>query len=731
MLFSTLMGSAQETTTTTEATDEATPQEVNYSDIEKGTFYARGVYGLRSMADGEHFTAITPEKDAIVKYRYSDGEAVDTLFTTKGREEEFPILGYSFSADESLIMLPTEPEAIYRHSYKAENWIYDTKTDKLTRLSPNGKQQIATFSPDGLKAAFVREGNLFWVDLATSEEVQATQDGQRNSIINGLCDWVYEEEFGFDRAYEWNSSSDKIAYYRFDERDVKQYYMPVFKGELYPENMSFKYPKAGEDNSEVSIRVYDIRYNTHNIIDEVSKLNDGYFPRVEWTGRKDELALHKINREQNKYELILCNTALSSATSVFTETAERYIDRVDENKVQFIPELNRIVVMSEVDGYRHLYLYDFAGKFIRQLTSGEWEVTAINAIDARGGKLYFSAAKESPLYREPYVVGLTNRKALREPQRLNSAKSDRGVYSVSFSKGAKYYVQTYSDKDTPTITTVHSASNGKELRVLQDNAKLRDTLQYFSLPEKKFITVLAADGVTELNGYILLPQDFDESKQYPLFMTQYSGPGSQSVADSWGIGWETALLAEGYLVACIDGRGTGYRGFDFRSCTYKDLGNLEVQDQIAAAKYFGELSYIDSSRIGIYGWSYGGFMSLNCILKGADIFSMAIAIAPVTSWRYYDTIYTEIYNGVPQTNAEGYDDNSPINFADKLEGKLLLVHGTADDNVHIQNSYDMISALNKAGKDFEMLIYPDKNHSMGDCRGQLMYKCIDFVKKNL
>ncbi len=709
----------------------AQQQTVHFEDIAKGEFRSEGVYGLRSMADGEHFTAITPDGDAIVKYRYVDGDAVDTLFTTKGQTPEFKIESYDFSADETLIMLPVGIDHIYRHSFSADNWIYNTQTKELKELSKGGKQQIATFSPDGTKAAFVRSNNLYIVDLVSGKETQATIDGEKNCIINGLCDWVYEEEFGFDRAYQWNMSSDAIAYYRFDERNVKQYYMPVFGGELYPENKSFKYPKAGEENSAVSIRIYNLNNGKSDIIDEVSKDKDGYFPRIEWTGRADELAVHKVNREQNKYELILCNTTLRTAIPIFTETSDRYIDRIDGNKVQFVPEMNRVVICSEVDGYRHLYLYDFAGKFQRQLTSGDWEVVAVKAIDARSGKLYFTAAKTSPLGREPYVVGISRKRTDRKVKRLESAPSDRGTYDVQFSKGAKYYIQTYSDSQTPMITTLHSTARGEKIRELKNSSKALENIEKYNIPTKQFITLKAADGTTDLNGYVLMPSDFDESKEYPLFMVQYSGPGSQQVADSWNVGWENALVAEGYIVACFDGRGTGFRGFDFRSCTYKDLGNLEVQDQIAVAEQFAEMDYIDSERIGIWGWSYGGFMSLNCILKGADVFKMAIAVAPVTTWRYYDTIYTEIYNCIPQTNPEGYDNNSPINFAENLKGKLMLVHGTADDNVHIQNSYDMISALNKAGKDYKMVIYPDKNHSMNDYYYDVLAKCVKFTKENL
>ncbi len=701
-----------------------------YDDIKAGKFYARGVYGLKSMADGEHFMAISPERSAIVMYRYSDGEAVDTIFNNRELEPSFPITSYELSDDENLIMLPSEIEPIYRHSYSADNWVYDRTDRSFTALSKGGKQQIPSFSPDGTKAAFVRGGNLFIVDLINHTERQITSDGQKNVIINGLSDWVYEEEYGFDKAYQWSGSSNAIAYYRFDERDVRSYYMPMFEGELYPENLSFKYPKAGEKNSEVSIRVYKLTSGTHHTVDAVSESKDGYFPRIEWTGRADELAIHKLNREQNHYQLKLYDINLHNEVPVFTETSDRYIDRIDGSKVQFLPERNRMVILSEADGYRHLYLYDMAGKFLKQLTEGEWEVTSVDAIDPRGEKLYFTAAKESPLGREPYVVGLSNRRSLRTPKKLESAKSDRGTYSVNFSDGTKYYIQTYSDSDTPTITTLHSAK-GELVRTLQDNQAVVDTLSTFAMPIKKFITVKAADGVTDLNGYMLLPTDFDENKQYPLLMSQYSGPGSQSVADRWGIGWETALIREGFIVACIDGRGTGFRGNEFRSCTYLNLGGLEVEDQIAAAKELGGYGYIDSRRIGIYGWSYGGFMALNCILKGADVFSTAIAIAPVTTWRYYDTIYTELYNGTPQSNPEGYDENSPINFVENLKGNLLLVHGTADDNVHIQNTYDMITALNGAGKEFEMIIYPDKNHSMGSARHALMERCIEFLNRNL
>ncbi|MFI3299222.1 MAG: S9 family peptidase [Rikenellaceae bacterium] len=703
-------------------------KEIGYDDLKEGVFSARGVYGLRSMADGEHFTAITDNREAIVRYGYRDGEALDTIFNSVGKEPSFKILGYSLSEDENLILFPTEVEPRYRHSYTAKYWIYNRLNDELKELSKSGGEQVATFSPDGKKAAYVRENNIYVVDLINGGTKQITSDGESGKIINGHTDWVHEEELGFTRAYQWSPNSDAIAYYRTDESKVKQYYMPVFNGELYPENLSFKYPKAGENNSEVSIKLYNLNSGISEVIDQYDQDNDGYFALIEWTGRRDELALHKVNRAQNKYELVIYNTVLHSAMTVFTESSSRYVDRIDKSKVHFLPEINRFIVLSELEGYRHLYLYDMSGKYITQLTNGEWEVTSLDGVDARSGNIFFTAAKESPLQREPYMVNFKKRGA--QPVRLSSAQQS-GTYSVDFSKGNRYYIQSFSNTTTPTVTTLHSTRYGTELRTLEDNKAVTENVEKYALPTKKFITVMADDGVTKLNGYMLLPYDFDESKEYPLLMTQYSGPGSQSVSDSWGYGWESALLKEGYLVACVDGRGTGFRGFEFRSCTYNDLGKYEVLDQIAAAKELGALPYVDSERIGIYGWSYGGFMALNCILKGSDVFSTAIAVAPVTSWRYYDTIYTELYNGDPNQNPEGYDQNSPINFADQLEGKLLLVHGTADDNVHIQNSYDMITALNNANKEFEMLIYPDCNHSMGKYRNNLMVKCIDFLKRNL
>lgn len=703
------------------ATAAAQPQKIDIDVINKGTFSARSVSGLRPMNDGEHYTVL--KNNAIIRYSYSDENLCDTIFSAVRYTPRLSVGGYQFSVDESKILIPTEREGVYRHSSKANFWIYDRSTDSLQIVCNKGKQQEATFSPDGAKVAFVRDNNLYISDLATGKCKQITTDGVKGEIINGIPDWVYEEEYSFSRAFEWSPSSELVAFYRFDESRVKEYSMNTFKNQLYPTNFDFKYPKAGEANSIVQIKVYNTTSGATATMD-VGVVLDQYIPRIGWTERKDELAIHRLNRLQNSYQLLLANAITGKSQTIYSESSPRYIERVDNKKVHFLPDGKRFVVQNENDGWNHLYLYDMSGKQLRQITRGEWDVTAINGIDSKNSKIYYTSTEISPLGRDLYVANFTGGKNAGK-KRLTAGD---GTYSISMGSGCKYYISTFSNTTTPTQVTLHSA-NGQLIRTLEDNAKLVKSLSNWQMPTKEFIKI-PVNGV-ELNGYILRPADFDPNKKYPLFMTQYSGPGSQSVANSWGFSWETALLNEGYLVACVDGRGTGFRGEEFRKCTYGNLGGLETQDQIAAARWFGEQSYVDAKRIGIYGWSYGGFMALNCILKGADVFAASIAVAPVTSWRYYDTIYTEVYNGLPQDNPKGYDDNSPIFHADKLKGKLLIMHGTADDNVHIQNTYEMVEKLIRADKDFQWAIYPDKDHGMGSSYRHLIRRAIDFVKKNL
>lgn len=697
----------------------AEKREITYQDISQQKFASQSISGLHPMNDGEHYSA--KRGQAVVRYSYQSGQAVDTLFDASKCTPLLKFDSYTLSQDESVILLATQTESIYRHSSKAAYWIYDCVSGSLKPLSKHDKQQEATISPDGRKAAFVRDNNLYIVDLSSGQEKQITSDGVKGQIINGIPDWVYEEEYGFSRAYHWSPSSDAIAFYRFDEKDVKSYSMDVFKNELYPQCASFKYPKAGETNSIVQIKVYRVNTGVTTDVDLGSE-TDQYIPHIEWTGRASELAIHRLNRLQNKYELLFANSILGASRVIYTEISPRYIERIDDNKVKFLADGKRFIIKNETSGWMHLYLYDMNGKMLNRITQGDWEVTSLDGIDNKNGLIYYTSTEESPLRRNLYRI------------RLNGRNKDRmtmrdGFYSTSFSKECKYYISTFSNAETPPVITLHRA-DGRLVRSLEENTRLQQNIAEYHMPSKEFFTFKNPQGVV-LNGYILKPHDFDSTKSYPLFMTQYSGPGSQQVADRWGLSWESALLKEGIIVACVDGRGTGFRGEEFRKCTYGKLGELEYLDQAAAAEYLGSLPFIDKSRIAIYGWSYGGFMALNCILKGADIFAMAVAVAPVTSWRYYDTIYTEIYNGLPQQNPQGYDDNSPINYADRLKGKLLICHGTADDNVHIQNTYEMINRLIKADKDFDMLIYPDKNHSMGSSRDNLINKIIRFTTENI
>ena len=663
------------------------------------------------MSDGEHYTSSRP--GMILKHSYLSGEVVDTLF----RDSELRFSDYALSSDESRILLTTEVKPIYRHSFTARFLVVDIASGTVLPVSDMEGQRLATFSPDATRVAFVKDNNLYVADIASSKVEAVTDDGRYNEIINGAPDWVYEEEFGFSRAFDFSPDGTKIAYMRFDESRVKEFTMTKFSGKLYPEQYSYKYPKAGEENAVVELWVHDFSSGEKRKID-VGPDSDQYIPRIGWTPA-GELYFFRVNRLQNLFEVVIPGRGV-----IYSESSERYVDRIDDATVTFLPDGERFIVKNETrSGYMHLYLYSIGKGFVRALTSGEWEVTDLVGIS--GDRVYYLSTETSPLCRNLYSVKLNG----RGKQRLTDRQ---GTYRISPSCGMKYYISYFSSANTPLQVELRS-SDGKLIRVLEDNAALRNRMKEMNLhvPEKEFFTFATERGDT-LYGYLKKPADFDSSKIYPVLMTQYSGPGSQSVSDSWGIGWEDVLVENGYIVACVDGRGTGYRGEDFKKCTFRNLGGLEVEDQISAARYLGGLPFVDSSRIGIYGWSFGGFMSLNCILKGADVFKMAIAVAPVTSWRYYDTIYTEVYNGLPQDNPEGYDDNSPINFADRLKGKLLLIHGSADDNVHVQNSMDMASALIRAGKQFDMMIYPDDNHSMYPSGAHnIREKMIDFTLKNL
>mgnify|MGYP000403781251 FL=1 len=684
------------------------------------TFYPSYIGGFNSMNDGEHYSTIekTEKGQEIIKHQFKDGKKVRTLFSSADFDIQ-RINNYTFSDDEKQLLLSTETEKIYRHSSKSAYYIYNVFTDKLKKLTDD-KVMYATFSPNGEKVAYVFENNLYIQNIKSGKVTQVTTDGKKNHIINGASDWVYEEEFALVRSFEWSKNGDYLAYYKFDESNVKEFSMDLFKGGLYPTQEVFKYPKAGEDNSVVKIYTYNVKEAQSTFI--YTEKDYEYFPRIKWTNSPGKLVILAMNRHQNELDFIVANANDGSNKILFTEKDKYYID-INDN-LTFLPEDN-FIWTSEKDGFNHVYLKDFEGGEI-QITKGDWEVTSFHGVDSDKMEIYYTSTEDGSINRSLFVQNLDT----DEKRKLST---NLGTNSASFSNGLKYYMNSISTANSAPKFTLHKA-DGTQLKVLEDNAEFETKMEDFNLSEKEFFTIKTEDA--ELNAWMIKPPDFDKNKEYPLYMFLYGGPGSQQVTNSFGwtnYYWYQMLAQKGYIVACVDNRGTGGKGAEFKKMTYKELGKYETIDQINAAKYFGSLSYINANRIGIQGWSYGGYMSSLAITKGADVFSLAIAVAPVTNWRYYDNIYTERYMQTPQENASGYDENSPINHVDKLKGHYLLVHGSADDNVHVQNTMEMISALVKANKQFDLFIYPDKNHGIygGNTRYHLYKKMTDFILDNL
>jgi dipeptidyl-peptidase 4 len=699
----------------------AQKRDITLDDLWKNyAFYPNSVGGFNSMNDGEHYSTMERTEDGqeIVKHKFNTGKKVRTLF--KSVDFDIPRIGkYTFSKDEKQLLLATETKSIYRHSSKSVYYIYNIHTDKLKKLADE-KVMYATFSPGGDKVAYVLENNLFIQNIKSGLITQVTNDGKKNHIINGASDWVYEEEFALVRSFQWAPDGKHIAYYKFDETHVKEFSMDLFKGGLYPTQEVFKYPKAGEDNSVVKVYFYNLEKDKSNYI--YTEKDYEYIPRIKWTNNPKVLALYGMNRHQNELDFVLADAENGTNKILFTEKDKYYIN-INDN-LTFLPEDN-FIWTSEKDGYNHIYIKGLDGSET-QITKGEWEVTSFHGVDSDKMEIYYTSTEEGSIYRTLYAQNLdTNVKT-----KLSTVN---GTNNASFSKGLKYYMNSVSTANSAPVYTLHT-SDGKQLKTLEDNTDFNTKMQEFNLTEKEFFTIKTED--TELNAWMIKPPNFDENKEYPLYMFLYGGPGSQQVSNSFGwtnYYWYQMLAQKGYIVACVDNRGTGGKGAEFKKMTYKELGKYETIDQINAAKYFGSLSYINANRIGIQGWSYGGYMSSLAITKGADVFSLAIAVAPVTNWRYYDNIYTERYMQTPQENASGYDENSPINHVDNLKGHYLLVHGSADDNVHVQNTMEMISALVNANKQFDLFIYPDKNHGIygGNTRYHLYKKMTDFILNNL
>ncbi|HBR10919.1 MAG TPA: S9 family peptidase [Chryseobacterium sp.] len=690
-------------------------QEITLDKIYSGYYRGKGIAGIASLNDGENYATI--EKDGIAKYNYKTSQKSGNI--VDGSYE-----AYIFSADESKILLQKESQPIYRHSFLGKFDVKDLKSNKVTPLNNGNYIQEPKFSPDGSKVAFIVDNNLFYQDLASGKITQITNDGKKNSVINGLGDWVYEEEFGHPDYYQWNKAGNAIVFVKFNESAVPEIYIPIYGKSLYPTEMRYKYPKAGETNSTVSAQLYQLNSG------KTSQLNLGsfenyYIPQIFQTNGKNEIVIATSNRHQNKVDLLNVDTKSGTVSKLFSETDNAWID-TDNLTMEFLDD-NSFLWASERDGFRHLYWYDKTGKLKKQVSKGNWEITDYYGYNPKTKEAYIQTTEKGSLNK---VVSKLN---------INSGKTtlisySEGNNSASFSKSFNYFINTNSTAGTPYKYVLKDAL-GKEIKELQNNNEMLSKLQKDNFVTKEFITIPNSVG-DQLNAWIIKPKNFDPNKKYPLFMFQYSGPGSQQVSNSWDGGngiWFEMLAQKGYVVACVDGRGTGYKGAKFKKVTYKQLGKYEIEDQITAAKWFGNQSYIDKSRIGIFGWSFGGYMTSLAMTKGADVFKMGIAVAPVTNWRYYDSIYTERFLQTPQENPEGYDQNSPTTFANLLKGKFLLIHGTADDNVHFQNSMEFSEALIQNKKQFDFMAYPDKNHGIygGNTRPQLYEKMTNFILENL
>lgn len=699
---------------------------ISVEEIYNGTFRTKNMEQLNSMKNTNQYTVLQSDRKSrsskIVLFDFATLKEVKTLVDTKNFSELRGIDAYTFNHTETAVLIANNTESIYRHSSVADYFYIDLATQKIEKIAPY-KIQEPTFSPDGTKIAYAYQNNLYWYDLKTKQTTAITTNGKKKHLIHGITDWVYEEEFGYVRAFQWSNNSQHLAYISFDESEVPEFSMDVYGTELYPTQEVFKYPKAGEKNAVVSLHLFTLtNQQTKNI--PLTNESDHYIARLQATNQPEQWVMQVLTRHQTQLNLVAVE-ANGSTKILHTETDKAYVDVHDY--LTFLPD-HSFIWASEKDGWMHFYLHDANGKQIRQITKGNWEVTDYYGYDSKSKTIFYQSVERGSTKRHVYVIGLDGKKkSLLTPKTGNN--------KAKFSPNFSHFIWTHSSATEPISFALVDTKSGKLIQTIVENSDLTQKLQAYQLPVKEFISINNALG-QPLNAYIFKPKDFNPNKKYPLLLFQYSGPGSQQVNDQWlnsNDYWHLMLTQKGYIVACVDGRGTGYLGRDFKKVTQLQLGKYEVEDQIFAAKYFGNQPYVDASRIGIWGWSYGGFMSSNCLLQGNDVFKMAIAVAPVTNWRFYDTIYTERYMQTPQENASGYDDNSPINHIQKLKGKYLIIHGTADDNVHVQNAMRMIRALQLAGKDFDQAIYPDTNHGIygGKIRIQLYQKMTDYILTNL
>lgn len=690
-------------------------QEITLDKIYSGQYRGRGISGISSLSDGEHYAVI--EGNAIVKYSYVNTHKIGNIVDGK-------YYNYEFSNDESKILLLTESLPIYRHSFLGKYQVKDLKSGREVLINGGKLVQEPRFSPDASKVAFVEGNNIFYQDLETGKITQITTDGEKNHILNGVSDWVYEEEFGHSRQYEWTKNSDAIVFVKSDETAVREVNLPIYQGNLYPEEMKFKYPKAGEENSKVSAFMYQLSNKKLSKID-LSAFKGYYIINVVPTQKYDEVVLITSERNQNAMDILKVNTKTGKTTKLFTEIDEKWID-TDKNIIEFLED-NSFIWASERDGYRHLYWYNENGKLKKQITKGNWEVVEYYGFNPKTKEVFIQTTQNGSINKVISKVNINTGKSL-----IISEKEGNNI--ANFSKNYRYFIETSSAVDKPYTYTLKD-KDGILIKDLQNNKEQYKRLERDNFVAKEFFTIPNAVG-DSMNAWIIKPKNFDKMKKYPVLMYQYSGPGSQSVENSWDNGnalWFNMLAQKGYLVVCVDGRGTGFRGAKYKKATYKNLGKYEIEDQITAAKWLGNQPYVDANRIGIFGWSFGGYMTSLALTKGADTFKLGIAVAPVTNWRYYDSIYTERFMGTPQENPSGYDDNSPTNFAHLLKGKLYIIHGTADDNVHFQNAMEFSEALIQHKKQFDFMAYPDKNHGIygGNTRQHLYELMTNYILKNL
>ncbi len=716
------------------ATSSLTAQKksITLEDIWKdGTFRMERLDRLHSMTNGKEYAVQNFDRESRVGtvdiYDYKSGDKVRTAVNTTDIDGLDYFISYEFGPKEEQVLMSTKLQSIFRRSTLGEYYVFNTLSRKLTKVSEDLIQE-PTFSPDGTKIAYGKDNDIYIFEIATGKVERVSYDGKKNEIINGITDWVYEEEFAFVRAFDWSADGKHLAYIRFDETEVPEFSMDVYGKDLYQTQTVFKYPKAGEANAKVSLHVYKVgQEGVRQANSATVDLGTGagyYIPRIEWSKDPNILAIQTLNRHQDILQLSFYDTTTNTSKVVMVDRDDAYVDVTDN--LTFLED-NSFIWTSEKDGFNHIYHYDNTGKLKNQVTSGKWEVTDYYGYDEKTNRVFYQSVENGSINRGVYAVKLDGKKK-------QTLAAEAGTNSADFSADFTYFINSYSSTTTPWRFTLNSAKDGKVIKTIKDNEALKEQYNEYKVSPKEFFEVKVNDAT--LNAYMIKPADFDASKKYPVFMTQYSGPGSQSVANTWGGSndyWFQMLAQEGYIIVCVDPRGTGLKGRDFKKMTQKELGKYEVEDQISAAQELGKRDYIDAERIGIWGWSYGGFMASNCLFQGADTFSMAIAVAPVTSWRFYDTIYTERYMQTPQENASGYDENSPVSHVDKLKGDFLLVHGSSDDNVHVQNTMVLIEALVQANKQFDWALYPDKNHGIygGNTRLHLYNKMTNFIKEKL